>query len=69
MTKAEVMNTIGRPGLVSTFPNLREEVWTYRFIDGTINKLSDAYFDTGSGLFKYATSYPDPAYHESASDR
>ena len=66
-TKAEVMGALGRPGEVSSFPNLREEVWTYRFMDGSIYMLSEVHLDAGTGLVKYVTSYPDPAYYSSHS--
>jgi hypothetical protein len=63
--RADLMNAVGRPGQISQYPRLGEEVWTYRFMDVSVYMLSDVHFDAGSGVMKYVTSYPDPAYYSS----
>jgi hypothetical protein len=40
----DVLELIGRPRERMTFPNLREEVWTWRYQDGTFNKLLHVHF-------------------------
>lgn len=57
-----VRSAFGRPGQVSSFPNLSEEVWTYRYMDVTTYRLADVHFDTRSGRAKYISLYHDPAY-------
>jgi hypothetical protein len=61
-TRDQVLQVLGRPGLVSRFPNLGEEVWTYRYRDVTLEMLHDEHFDTATGVLKYYTLYRDPAY-------
>ena len=43
-SQADVLELIGRPRERMTFPNLREEVWTWRYQDGTFNKLLHVHF-------------------------
>jgi hypothetical protein len=61
-TREEVLQTLGRPGLISRYPNLGEEVWTYRYREVTLEMLNDNHFDAASGVLKYYTMYRDPAY-------
>ncbi len=63
--KNATLGRLGRPAQISNFPNLREEVWTYRFMDGSFYKLGDIAFDAQSGKLKYVSTYLDPAYYNS----
>jgi hypothetical protein len=60
--REDVLDTFGRPGLISRFPNLGEEVWTYRYQDVTLEMLNDDHFDLRTGVLRYYTLYRDPAY-------
>lgn len=63
VTKAEVRSMLGKPMLESAFPRLDEEVWDYRYVQGTtFVYLTEIHFDR-QGLVKYYTQYPDPAYN------
>jgi outer membrane protein assembly factor BamE (lipoprotein component of BamABCDE complex) len=59
-TRDQVAQAFGKPGLVMTFPNLQQEVWTWRWLDVTIPMKTDAYFDSKTGIVKYYTVYWDP---------
>lgn len=61
-TKAEVRNLIGTPLLESSFPRQGEDVWDYRYLDGTIVMLAYVHFDS-RGVVKYYEQRLDPAYH------
>ena len=63
-TKAEVRTALGRPGLEMTFPRQGEEVWDYRYLDGSMYMLAWVYFDA-RGVYKYYTAQPDPAQYNS----
>lgn len=67
LSRQDVLNTFGRPGQVSNFSNLGEEVWTYRYMYIQDYKLADLHFDAKSGVVKYATTYHDPAYYNAIS--
>lgn len=43
-TQAEVLALIGRPREKMPFPMRNEEVWTWRYQDGTFNKYLHVYF-------------------------
>lgn len=66
-TKAEAQGLVGRPGEVSFFKNLNEEVWTYRFKDGTFEMLNDVHFGLTDGRLRYYSIYRDPAYSSAVS--
>jgi hypothetical protein len=61
-SRDDVLDLFGRPGLIARFPNLGEEVWTYRYRDDTVEMVADDHFDIASGTLRYCTLYPDPAY-------
>lgn len=61
-TKADVRTALGKAGLEMTFPRQGEEVWDYRYLDGTMYMLAWVYFDA-RGVYKYYTAQPDPAYY------
>lgn len=61
MTKQEVDRILGRHFFTSEFPNLGEEVWSWRYTEfGNRMMYFNAHFDAGSGLLKYASRTPDP---------
>src|SRR6266700_6968741 len=57
-TKQEVERLVGRPLTTMVFPNLGEEVWDYRYMDGVKTYVAEIHFDM-QGRTKYAASYPD----------
>lgn len=58
-TMAEVERMLGKPLLVETFSNLREEVWDYRFAwSGVRRYAAEIHFDM-EGRAKYVVTYPD----------
>jgi hypothetical protein len=62
-TKAEVRQQIGIPLTELALPQRNEEVWEYRYLDGTtIVMLAYLYFDQ-NGTFKRAEHLLDPAFH------
>jgi len=60
--REDVLDLFGRPALVTRYPNLGEEVWTYRYRDVTLEMLNDDHFDMATGVLRYYTLYRDPAY-------
>ena len=61
-TKAEVRKQVGVPLMEMTFRRQNEDVWEYRYLDGsTIIMLAYVHFDP-NGVFKYAEHRLDPAY-------
>jgi outer membrane protein assembly factor BamE (lipoprotein component of BamABCDE complex) len=62
-TQAEVRQQVGTPLTETTFRRKNEQVWEYRYLDGTtIVMLADLHFDP-NGVFQYAEHRLDPAYH------
>ncbi len=62
-TKAEVRKQVGVPLTETTFPRQEDEVWEYRYIDGTtIVMLAYVHFDS-RGVFRYVEQRLDPAFH------
>jgi len=62
-TKAEVRQQVGIPLTELAFPQRSEEVWEYRYLDGTtIVMLAYLHFDQ-NGVFKYAEHQLDPVYN------
>lgn len=58
----DVLRAFGRPGSRITFPNLQDEVWTYRYRDVTMEMLNDVHISTATGKVTYYALYRDPAY-------
>jgi outer membrane protein assembly factor BamE (lipoprotein component of BamABCDE complex) len=56
--KADVERLVGRPLLANAFPRQGEEVWDYRYLNGTRTYVAEIHFD-GEGRTKYVASYPD----------
>jgi hypothetical protein len=62
-TKAEVRKQVGTPLTETIYQRKNEEVWEYRYLDGsTMVMLAYVHFDP-SGSFKYLEQRLDPAYH------
>lgn len=57
-TKADVERLAGRPFFTSVFPNLAEEVWDYRYLNGVETWVAEVHFDL-QGRTKYYATYPD----------
>lgn len=62
-TKAEVRTQVGVPLSEMNFARQNEDVWEYRYLDGTtIVMLAYVHFDP-SGILKYYEQRLDPAFH------
>jgi len=62
-TRAEVREQVGTPLSQTTFERKNEEVWEYRYLDGTtIVMLAYVHFDQ-NGVLKFVEHFLDPAYH------
>ena len=58
-TKGEVERALGKPMLVETFRNLREEVWNYRFLERNVRNFgAEVHFDM-EGRTTYVVTFPD----------
>ena len=63
-TKEDVRRDIGVPLTESHFPRLNEDVWEYRYLEGTtIVMLAYVHFDATSGVLKSYEQRLDPAFH------
>jgi outer membrane protein assembly factor BamE (lipoprotein component of BamABCDE complex) len=61
-TKEDVRKQVGIPLTESHFPRLNEDVWEYRYLDGTtIVMLAYVHFDP-NGVLKYYEQRLDPAF-------
>jgi hypothetical protein len=56
--KGDVERLAGQPLLASVFPRQGEEVWDYRYLNGTRTYVAEIHFDT-EGRTKYVATYPD----------
>jgi outer membrane protein assembly factor BamE (lipoprotein component of BamABCDE complex) len=62
-TKEDVRKQIGVPLTESHFPRLNEDVWEYRYIEGTtVVMLAYVHFDPNGVLTSYEQRL-DPAFH------
>jgi hypothetical protein len=65
MSRAEIRLMFGAPYEVVTYRNLREEVWSYRYLipvaDG---RIFNVHFDAGTGLVRTTSDERDPVYHQ-----
>ncbi|MBI4293526.1 MAG: outer membrane protein assembly factor BamE [Betaproteobacteria bacterium] len=60
-TRDDVLRELGVPMLKSQFPRQAEEVWEYRYLQGTATfMLAHVYFDS-KGTYKYSSHMLDPA--------
>lgn len=60
--KSAVRNLVGKAIAETTFLRQGEEIWDYRYLDGTRVYIAEVHFDL-NGKTKYTTYYLDPAYH------
>ena len=61
-TKEDVRKQVGVPLTESHFPRLNEDVWEYRYLEGTtIVMLADVHFDP-NGVLTYYEQRLDPAF-------
>ena len=58
----EVLLIFGRPGGTERYPGFNEVVYTYRFLDGTLEMVCDIRVDRATGLVKEYPIYRDPAF-------
>jgi outer membrane protein assembly factor BamE (lipoprotein component of BamABCDE complex) len=62
-TKEDVRKQVGVPLTESHFPRLNEDVWEYRYLDGTsVVMLAYVHFDP-NGVLKSYDQRLDPAFH------
>ena len=68
MSRAEIRLLFGAPFETVTYRNLREEVWSYRYLipvaDG---RIFNVHFDAGTGLVRTTSDEFDPVYHPNSS--
>jgi outer membrane protein assembly factor BamE (lipoprotein component of BamABCDE complex) len=58
-TKGDVERALGKPILVETFRNLREEVWNYRFLERSVGRFgAEVHFDM-EGRTTSVVTFPD----------
>jgi outer membrane protein assembly factor BamE (lipoprotein component of BamABCDE complex) len=57
-SKQDVERQLGTPLLATVFRNLDEEVWDYRYLNGTRTYGAEVHFDL-QGRAKYTSTYPD----------
>jgi hypothetical protein len=63
-TKEDVRKQIGIPLTESHFSRSNEDVWEYRYIEGTsLVMLAYVHFDAGTGVLKSYDQRLDPAFH------
>lgn len=60
--REEALDRLGPPMQRMAFRGTATDAWTYRWLDGTFEMISDAVFDAQSGVVKYVGIYRDPAY-------
>ena len=59
MTMDEVKHVLGRPGDYAKYPNLSEEVLSWRYMEFSVRMFFNAHFD-GAGRFKYSSRLEEP---------
>jgi len=57
-SKQDVERLVGKPLMSMVFPNLGEEVWDYRYMNGVDTYVAEVHFDM-QGQTKYLTTYKD----------
>ncbi len=60
--QAQVLKLMGTPVSRSRFERQGEEVWDYRYLDGTMMMIAWVYFDR-QGRYKHFIGQPDPAHY------
>jgi outer membrane protein assembly factor BamE (lipoprotein component of BamABCDE complex) len=64
VSKADVERLVGKPIVITAFDRVGEEVWDYRYADGSVVMIAEIHFNR-DGKVKYYTQYPDPARYSS----
>ncbi|HKC43627.1 MAG TPA: hypothetical protein VKC64_07350 [Burkholderiales bacterium] len=68
MGGAEIRLLFGAPFETVTYRNLREEVWSYRYlIPVAAGRIFNVHFDAGTGLVRTTSDEFDPVYHPNSS--
>ena len=63
MTRDEIRLEFGRPGTISTYRNLGEEVWSYRYqIPVSTNRIFSVHFDAATGRVRSTSDQQDPLF-------
>jgi len=57
-SKEDVERKLGRPLLAINFPRQQDEVWDYRFLNGTFTYVAELHFDE-QGRTRYVATYRD----------
>ena len=52
-TKAEVEKLLGAPHGAMQFAAMKEEAWTYGYMDRNTRMVADIHFDLAAGTYKY----------------
>jgi len=61
-TRDETLDRLGPPMQRMSFARTATDAWTYRWLYGTLQMISEPVFDDRSGDVKYVGIYRDPAY-------
>ncbi|MBI4292893.1 MAG: outer membrane protein assembly factor BamE [Betaproteobacteria bacterium] len=62
ITKAQVVAIVGKPPLAVTYPNLRQEVWDYGYMDSQTRMRAYVFFDA-KGIFTHHVESFDMDYY------
>jgi hypothetical protein len=69
LSKSDIQAMLGEPGMVSWYPRLQQDVWTWRYWDqGESNQARqlDVFFSMVDGRLIYYTMTPDKAFDPGA---
>ena len=58
-SKEDVRRLLGRPGQTATYANKGEEVWSWRYFEGTRRMLLNVHFDAAKGTVREVTRRVD----------
>jgi hypothetical protein len=64
----DVTAALGAPGQIQNYPGRREEVYSYRFRDGTLETIADVHMDQSTGYVTSVDIYRDPVYFSGGPD-
>lgn len=64
----DVTTALGAPGQLQAYPGRREEVYSYRFRDRTLETIADVHIDQPTGYVKSVDIYRDPVYFSGGPD-
>ncbi|MCU0897548.1 MAG: hypothetical protein MUC55_08610 [Burkholderiales bacterium] len=72
LTKSDIQAMLGEPGIISWYPRLQQDVWTWRYWDqGEANpaRQLDVFFAMADGRVISYTMTPDKAFDPGTGDR